>query len=106
MLYVALGSLSHAMVHPCFRQKVLRYSGKFSRVQIFAKIPFPLQKKFSNFRVSLRLRQRPGLLGVASGVSPKGSTILLESKKRKLSDDLPEPEGEKWVRFPYKISAV
>ena len=25
------------------------YSGKFSRVQIFAKIPFPLQKKFSRF---------------------------------------------------------
>ena len=39
------------------------------------------------------------LLGVASGVSPKGSTMLLESKKRKLSDDLPEPEGEKWVQF-------
>ena len=36
---------------------------------------------------------------VASGVSPKGSTMLLESKKRKLSDDLPEPEGEKWVQF-------
>ena len=45
------------------------------------------------------------LLGVASGMSPKGSTILLEGKKRKLSDDLPEPEGEKWVRFAYKISA-
>ena len=39
------------------------------------------------------------LLGVASGVSPKGSTMLLESKERKLSDDLPEPEGEKWVQF-------
>ena len=39
------------------------------------------------------------LLGVASGVSPKGSTILLESKKGKLSDDLPELEGEKWVQF-------
>ena len=25
------------------------YSGKFSRVQVFAKIPFPLQKKFSRF---------------------------------------------------------
>ena len=25
------------------------YSGKFSRVQIFVKIPFPLQKKFSRF---------------------------------------------------------
>ena len=39
------------------------------------------------------------LLGVASGMSPKSSTILLESKKKKLSDDLPEPEGEKWVQF-------
>ena len=38
------------------------------------------------------------LLGAASGVSPKGSTILLESEKRKLSDDLPEPEGEKRVK--------
>ena len=39
------------------------------------------------------------LLGVASSVSPKGSTILLESKKGKLSDDLPELEREKWVQF-------
>ena len=28
------------------------YSGKFSLVQIFAKIPFPLQKKFSRFQFS------------------------------------------------------
>ena len=37
------------LYNPSVWQHKLLYSGKFSRVQIFAKIPFPLQKKFSRF---------------------------------------------------------